>query len=408
MEQVIFGGTTNGKLDSTATEYNSIMGAYGWNSTLFDAQKLISTSGKIKNMRIELLDAPGAGTSYTITLMLNGAPTALTVEIADTATSGTLVDEVDVVAGDTVSLRCIPTGTPTARRAWWSFIFEGSTANESLIMGGTHAATLSTAAARYVRVMNMGPHVSVTENEMRQVCPTAGTIKNFYVELTEDPGNNGAYKFTLRKGGVSQTLTVTITDPATTGNDTSNEVAVVAGDILTMIVEPIDSPSATPKVRWGMTFVADTDGESIILGGSDNDLHPTNTEYTGIIGRWVWNVSEAYYPTMGQACILKKLYVLLSAAPGADKDYDFTVRIGDPLADSNIVVNIGDAATTGNSGALEDTMSDDDLIMLKVVPTDTPTVVDAYWGLVSYVAPPVAPTPVVDGDLIGIPIIRKS
>ena len=407
MEQVIFGGTTNAALDPTATEYNSIMGAYSWNGTLFNAQKLISTSGKIKRMRIKLIGAPGEGKDYTFALMVNGAPTALTVEIADTATSGTdLVNEIDVAAGDTVSLRCVPTGTPTARRAWWSFIFESSTANESLIMGGTQIATLSAVAVGYVRVMSTGPHISATENEMRQVCPTAGTIKNLYVELDIDPGTApDAYRFTLRKGGVSQALTVTITADDTTGNDTANEVEVAAGDILTVLIEPLNGPSATPKAHWGMTFVADTDGESIILGGSENDLHATNTESIGIIGRWVWNVSEVYYPSIGQACALKKLYVLLSAAPGADKDYDFTVRIGDPLADSNIVVNIGDAATTGNSGVLEDTMSDDELIMLRCVPTNTPGVADAYWGLVSYIP---VPAPVADGELIGIAVIRKS
>ncbi|GAJ15506.1 unnamed protein product [marine sediment metagenome] len=46
--------------------------------------------------------------------------------------------------------------------------------------------------------------------------------------------------------------------------------------------------------------------------------------------------------------------------------------------------------------------------MLKCIPTDTPDIADAYWGLVSYIEPPILPTPVADGDLIGIAIIRKS
>lgn len=407
MRQVIFGGTTNVSLDDTATEYNSIVGAYSWGTTIFWAQKLVSTGGKIKSMRIKLTGAPGAGTHYDFTLLVNGAPSALTVEIADTDTSGTdLVHEVDVVAGDTVCLECVPTGTPAARRAWWSFIFEGSTDNESLIMGGTGDDIFPTGITAYAQVMGGRTPVHETENHIYQVCPTAGTIKNLYVELDADPGTApAAYRFTLRKNGISQALTVTITADDTTGNNVADEVAVVAGDVLTLMCEPLNEPSVTPLAHWGMTFVADIDGESVVLGGSENDLHPTDTESIGIIGRWTWNASEIYYPSIGQACILKKLYMLLSAAPGAGKDYDFTVRKGDPLGDSNVTVNIGDAATTGNSGVLEDTILDDDLVMLKSVPTNTPDIVDAYWGLVSYIAPPL---PVADGDLIGIPIIRKS
>lgn len=64
----------------------------------------------------------------------------------------------------------------------------------------------------------------------QNIVPLAGTVKNLYVELTNNPG---AYDvvFTITKGGADQALTCTINN-ATTGNDTSNSFAVAAGDLL--------------------------------------------------------------------------------------------------------------------------------------------------------------------------------
>ncbi len=105
MEQVIFGGAKF-SLDDTNTEYNVLLGAQAW-GTADNKKKVVSTGGKIKNLRVKLTGGPGAGKSYAFTLMLNGNPTALTFSIADAATSGSDATEIDVVAGDIVYLRCV-------------------------------------------------------------------------------------------------------------------------------------------------------------------------------------------------------------------------------------------------------------------------------------------------------------
>jgi len=391
MEQVIFGGDYD-ILHDTNTEYNTLGGAGNfWRATDAGSHQLISTDGVIKNLRVKLNDSPGEGTHYDFTLMLNGNPTALTLEIADAATSGSnTVNEITVTGGDRVSIECNPDSTPTARYASWTTVFEGANANESLILGASPPGALNQAAITYAQVMGASAP-SATESLYRQVCPTAGTIKNLYVWLAADPGDIGvdAYRFTLRVGGVSKTLTVTITADATTGNDTSNEVAVVAGDVLTMMIEPLETPGVTPEFAWSMTFVADTDGESIVIGGSYQDLDDTDTEYNRLTGNvaTAWTATEAQRYMLGQECTLKKLYVLLSDSPGAGNKYDFTIRIAG--ASSNVVATVDGENTTGNSAELEDTVSNDEYVGLEVNPDSTPTVRDAYWGLVSYRAPPV-------------------
>ncbi len=397
MEQVMSAGWL-ANLSPTATGYNSLTGGESWNATEFFPSRVVSTGGKIKNLRVKLNGTPGAGKEYAFTLMVEGSPTALTLTISDAETKDAdTVNEVAVSAGQSVSSRCVPSGTPTARKATWTSMFESTTANESLILGGSGTA-LDNTSIEYGQVMSSRILLSATENNFRQVIPTAGTIKNLYIKLNLDPGTSpDAYRFTLRlaNSGNSYTLTdtaltVTITANDTTGNDTANDVTVAAGDFITMKIEPLNTPSAIPSVIWGMTFVADTDGESIIIGGSLDDLHNTTTEYNSLTGAayFVWQADETLRYQLGQVCTLKKLYVLLSAVPDTGKKYTFTARIAG--ASSNVVVEIADTATTGNSSALSDTVADDEYVNLMVVPTSTPDVADAYWGLVSFIAPPVA------------------
>lgn len=402
MEQVIFGGKYI-SLHTTLTTYNSIVGASTWGPEA-EAEKVVSTSGKIKNLRFKLNGSPGAGKHYDFTLMVNGAPSALTLEIADAATSGAnTVNEIDVVAGDTVSIECNPDNTPTARYATWTSMFEGATTKESLILGGVGTGRSDMAISPlYCPIMGAGRDtdglaMTPTENEARQICPTSGTIKNLYVQLLFDPGTApDAYRFTLRKNGVSQALTVTITADDTTGNDTVNEVTVAAGDVLTLMVEALNEPSSHAYPQWGMTFVADTDGESIVISGEGaNPLNAGATEYNRLLswgmGWSAWDATESQRYQLGQLCTLKKLYVLLSAAPGDGKSYTFTLRKpGNGQADGNLTVTItGAATTTGNDTVNEDAIADDDYVDLKCVPAGTPDVVFAYWGVVGYRAPPV-------------------
>jgi len=382
MEQVIFGGWDN-NLHPTDTEYNTLIGGFWWRTTETEVWKLVSTDGIIKNLRAKLNGPPGAGKKYTFTLMVNGAPTALTFDIEDTATSGSdMVHEIDVTGGDSVTIRCVPTGTPTARYAAWTSMFEGDTAKESLILGGTRG-TFSNVDITYFHVMGSYGTPLTTENHFRQVAPTDGIIKNFYLWLSDVPGLAGdAYRLTLRKNGASQTLTITITTPDRTGNDLVNSFAVAAGDILTMMIEPLNSPSKTPFGQWGMTFVSDIDGESIVLGGTDDPPSVVDTNYNQPVSMTFgfWELVESNVYQLGQVCTLKKLYILLSAAPGAGNKYDFTLRKGG--IDSNVVTTVSGAATTGNSGVLEDTVSNDHYVTLKAAPDDTPDVVDVYWGFV--------------------------
>ncbi len=392
MEQVIFGGQFN-TLHATNTEYNTLVNGAAWGTIENRLHTLIGTDGIIKNLRVKLSGAPGAGKHFDFTLMVNGAPTALTLEIADAATSGSnMVNEIDVAPGDTVSLQCDPDNTPSTSRATWTTMFEGDTANESLILGRTYSGLLST-ATEYGQVMNGVTLLTDTENDNREVVPTSGTIKNLYVQVNGDLGADpDGYRFTLRLNGatVAQSLVVEIIAEDIAGNDLVHNLVVAAGDVLTMMIEPLNTPIAQ-MAGWGMVFVADIDGESIVMGGSYQALDTASTKYNHLTP-YITNIWEAFENRryeLGQVCTFKKLYMLLSAAPGAGNSYTFTLRAA---GDTNVVAVVADAATTGNSGVLTDTVANDEYVTLKVVPDDTPDAVDAYWGFVCYIEPVVPPT----------------
>lgn len=402
MEQVLFGGYYN-LLHATSTEYNSLVGGSSWTYAEVLARAVVSVDGVIKQLRVKLSGAPGVGTHYTFTLLVNSNPTALTFDIADDATSGSnMVIEIDITGDDTVSIQCDPDGTPIAVYATWSCVFEGDTANESLILldAGGGSGYVSPDVINYSQVMGSFSVPTPIADFHNQVIPTAGTIKNFYVQLSTDPGTPPeGYRFTLRKGPpegpkVNTALTVTITANDRTGSDLINTVDVVAGEISDVMIEPLNNPTGSAAfVSWGMAFVADIDGESIVLGGTYQTLDSAATEYNYLTGYgyYAWVADETQRYLLGQACVIKKLYVLLNGAPGVGKKYTFTLRAA--VVDTNVVVEISGAANTGNSGALEDAVVTDDYMSLKVVPDDTPPSRQAYWGFVCYITSPPLPLP---------------
>lgn len=391
MEQVLFGGSW-AQLDSIQFEYNTLVGFGQWTDSAFSNDKLISANGIIKNLRVRLAGAPGVGTHWDFTLYVNGAPSALTLEISDAATSGNnMVNEIVVAPDDVVTLRSDPDNSPQQETCVWTSVFEGATAKESLIMGGSNEYLGD--STEYYMVMGGYTDFSVTENDFRQVVPTAGTIKDFYVRLSKIAGAPGnGYRFTVRLNGatVAQSLVAEVLGSIKTGNDLIHNLAVIAGDILTLLIEPVGTPSTFVKVTWGMTFEADIDGESIVLGGAKDDLSSSLTEYNfaQCPADELWTATEEWMYQLGQVCTLKKLNILLSAAPGAGKKYDFTLRIN--VADSNVVATVDEGNTTGNSAALEVDVALDEYVDLQCAPDGTPDVVDAYWGFVSYIEPEAA------------------
>jgi len=397
MQTPIFGGI-DFALDDTDTEYDVLSGGAGWTAVESARINVIPSDGVIKDLRIRLSGAPGAGKSYVFTLRLNGAPTTLTATVAGAAatTANDTSHDVTVAAGDYVSLECNPDGIPTVRDAYWSTMFEATVAGESIMLGSS--GTVPNDQIRYSTLMGRGTWDD-TENDVRTVIPTDGTIKNLYVRLSADPGNApDGYKFTLRKGGASQSLTVTITADATTGSDTTHDIAVSAGDVVTFMSEPLNGPATQPQAGWGFTFVPDFDGESIHLGCASNVLDQNLDDYMYVVGYTAPSGVESGYYSISQECTISKLYVLLSAAPGAGNSYTFTIREGG--TDTGVTTYVSTADTTGNSAIDSDRIGNSEYITLESDPLSVPTAAVLYWGFVVYSGDPTPTNDACDSDAV--------
>jgi len=396
MDQVMFGGNGTIELPAGAVQYAPILGSFSFNENVEgETRSVIPSAGKLRYLRFVLNDAPGgAGKDYTFHLMLNGAPTALVVVIANLATSGSdMANEIDVVAGDEVSLRCTPTGTPDKTEARYTIQFTGSTAGESIILGSTTNNILDSGATGYRRVMGCGAALVANENEAREIVPTAGTIKNLYVELSLDPGDDPeAYRFTVRLNGatVGQSLIVTITADATTGNDVAHNLVVAAGDVLTMMIEPLNTPTVEPTARWGMTFVATIDGESLVLSGTAETIGAelnNGHNYIETDGR-LFSLSSSW--SLGQITTLRKMHWLLSAAPGGVTTRTLTIEIA-VGGDGNQSVTIVDPNTWGSDLVNTDVLVNDNVVGVRQSFTGAPAAAYACWSVVGYIDPAAPP-----------------
>lgn len=384
MKQIIIGGYD--ALSNAATRFNTVSGGSTWSVSEDFRRQVVTASGKLKSFFVELSEAPGVGTSYTLTLMKQDVAQSLAVTISGTGTTGSdTVNEISVSPGDVISLRSTYSGSPTTPIARWSMVFEGDSAGQSLILG---TGECFSDATHYVPIMHGYDWDADSEEEAYQVIPTPGTIKNLYVESASDVGwgATDGYSITLRRGGVSTTLTTTILYDDHIGNDTTHEIHVDAGDLVCLMVDPINAPNDC-ALWFGMMFVPDTDGESLLLGQSSDPPSTSVVEYNQLVSTYfatAWSGTENLRFQGGQVMTLKKLYAALSVAPGVGKSYQIRPRVNG--ADSGISVTISDNATSGNDVVNTKVVADFDDLGIACTPDGTPAAVMVYWGIVCYIS----------------------
>lgn len=385
MKQVIVGGKHNA-LFGAATEYNCLMGGISWNATESNVYQVVPTGGTISKLYVELSGDVAADASVTFTLMVAGEATVLTCTVvAGASTASDLVHSVDVVAGDTVSLRCTYTGTPGSLKARWTTIFEGTTAGESICLLNTSAALY----AVYSVIQGHSVDVGGGESAFQVPMPTVGSFRKLYVQLSADPGTApDAYSFTLIVDGVSSALTTTIVADNTDGNDTEHTVDVTAGQLVNIEVTPVDTPTVVPIVAIGMVFVSDTDGESLIIGGDNSETSGSGTtQYNQLLHAGAgWYTGESSRYSLIQVCTIRKLYVSLVTAPGGEQTQTVSIRIGG--ADSGLTVTITGEETTGNDVVHTASPTAGQTGGIKIVPSATAAATYCHIGLVCYIAPP--------------------
>jgi hypothetical protein len=301
-----------------------------------------------------------------------------------------LVNTVSLAAGDKLSFKSVPTGTPTSpgqiRFAW---IFSGA-ANVSTILGSTRGTTMSNTATEYHGIQENAAG-NATRSNKDQVIPTGGTIRDLYVETDGAPGATKSYDFTFILNGVDQTLTCQISGTNTECNDTTHTVTVVAGDLVSMKSVPTNTPTAK-IARWGFKWAPTTDGESLILGSSGSAMNTAGSvRYLPVSGTsQTWGATEANMTNLFPAVVLKKFFVNLVTAPGGAASYTFKTRKN--TADGSLSVVISGANTTGSDTTNSDTLVATDKVAISSLSASVPASSVPRWGIVQFIDPSPAPT----------------
>jgi hypothetical protein len=370
----------------TSAVYNFMASTFGIDWATLENRRQIPLSEDITltDLRVIMDTAPGAGTSRTITVRKNGADTIATITVSDAATSGSWSGSVSFVAGDLIGLKTTVTGTPANPvNMYWS-TFMSTVGNKALIMGGSPNVAPN-GAVNYINAFG-GAAWTTTSADQDSVVPTGGTLTKIAVATPEgSPGTGKSYAFSMRLNNTSDVLTATISDTNTAASATGSQ-ALSAGDTIQLK----ESPSGTPtqiRAGWCFTFEPTTGGENIYGFGTATALSTSTTQYEQPLG-----IGNGYGATESgrliklPACTIKKLYVRLSAAPGAGTSRTITWR--DNSAASSLAVTVSGTNTTGNDTTHSVTHTADQAGDIQSVPTTTPAAASLHIGYVIATAQP--------------------
>lgn len=123
--ELCYGGSYGTNPGNTATLYTEPFGFQSspWTATETDfTHRIGPTSVVLQGLRVDVTNAPGAGRSCTYTLRRNGAGTALTVTLSETAVTASVTATVTLVDGDTIAFESTPANLPVQPgNVRWSF-----------------------------------------------------------------------------------------------------------------------------------------------------------------------------------------------------------------------------------------------------------------------------------------------
>lgn len=371
---------------------NLTQGAYVATSDS-SVRNVSSVEGFFESLKVNASVAPGSGKSYTITIQKNGSDTAITCQIADTATTCKDFNNISAIAvGDNFSAKVTPSGTPASSVIAISIIFNTRSNPYTLIsLGGSTASgqTPSVSASEDTTLMGS----STWSSAGSQIAPTAGTISNLYILLNAAPGaaaSGKSYTFTVLKNSVATALTCTVLETATSCEDTSNSVTFVAGDrLLLRSVSPANTPTAA-RVAAGYKFTPTINGESMYMWATGNSATSASaTNYIRVVqskGGFTATESAVQFVVPISGPIAKKIRASISNSPGTSKSFTYYFRKNS--ANTTLTMTISNSGTTASDSTHTEELTEGDLINWSITPSGTPTVgVGNAFSTVIYISP---------------------
>lgn len=363
------GSTT--AISNAATRYSGLVQSApssGWVASTVLAETPVPVAGVITNLYIRLGTALAAG-SFTFTLVVNGADTAMTCTITDTVgvNNG---QAISIAAGDRVCIKAVPTGTPTAQASpvAMSLVFTASGVAGVVFAGAASASTAGFIPPGSVVVGN------ATEALGSAVMPTAGKFSKLYFSATAAPGVGATRILTLRKNGVDQTLTCTLGAADTTISDLVNEVTYAAGDVISFSQTITGTPAAATS-KIGAAWTPTVAGEGLMFGNWNGVISASATRFGSADGTSASAEATETNTYNVAPCNLeiKNFRALISTASGASGSRAFTLRKGGVATAAAVTISGASAVDGVDTDSV--TFTDGDLFSIEAVPTGPPAAV---------------------------------
>ena len=374
---------------ASATNYISPVNGQLFSATEFNGSCICCAAGTFSNWQVVLPSAPGSGKSVVFTLRINGINSAAVITISDLSTVGTYTGTpVSLADGDVISIRTVPSGTPTISTPMVSWSFNGTTPNQSIYGCGNVTSVIG-----ITRVSNLLFRASASNfaNGTGEMIACPGTITKITIKLDVDTGASGSIAFVVSKNGVAQNggggtpdTTINFNNTGLTKSATFS-LSVAAGDLLIWTATETGSADVIAPIH-GVAFTSTVPDESQY--GCDNSVQPS-TSATNYIG---FGAGSNLAPTATEAnwqvnvgltgFKLKNLYTAVNLLPGAGKNYTFNIRKGG--SGTSLSAVIADAAVIGNDLTGQVNFSPQDLGGMEVVPTNTPSARVPTWSAIQF------------------------
>ena len=391
----VFWSSVFNSIPSSVTRFMSLGFQQNLQTSEFNSEILIPYDFTLSKLHAESSD-PGSPDTIDFTVRKNRADTSLTCQI----NGGENEEQDDVntptgLAGDAISVKIVSSAGMPAWNPTYGTVHVECGNGKSFISGGS--ASSSSTTTSYFNP-NGGPSSTTLANRDVPV-PTPFILERFYVKIETAPGSGNGWTFDVLKNGSTVIATVTISGTATTGNQTGLSAAVAAGDTITIRRSVASgTPASYTGMAWGIGIAPNTAGEHLYF--SVNTSTPTNSgvqRHVTVHGTSSDHQDTDAYADDGVPRItmdIKRLYVLLTGAPGSGNSWQFWLCDGTDVQ-SSVTVTISGTSTSGNDTANTATLTaavDYTEITYQAVGGTPSTATLMLFGYVGYIAEAGGPT----------------
>lgn len=365
-----------------------------WATTITGEKLPMSILGGIlvNDLTVVLGTAPGNAKSWDFTLYIAGIATALTVNIANLATSATihLATPITVNQGDLMTFVSSPNSTPAGTGAISFRMRQTAGSKKSVVYSGGRTAPANTGVTYSGVMTNVSSTLtSATITDFQVPWPTSGTFRNLFAHWSGAIGA-GSWNVAVNVAGSTTGAPSATLSSGTDASDTTNSIHVNAGDLVCLQYTPTGTPtSLTPQI--GLEFDPDIDGESVLaFANATTGFTAPVTNYEVLFGSgFGYSTTESGRQVPSFGCIYRKLYVLLGANAGSTGSYTWKLRKN--TADTLLTTTVAGAVQTTNNDTSDSvTANAGDVVDMQISNIATSTNHSQKFSLVQYIAPAVS------------------